>query len=183
MALLQSLIPRLLGDTVSVRFIPFEGKQDLEKQLTRKIRAYQNPLARFVVLRDQDSFSDCRRLKQRLMDLCLESGRINACKVRIACTELETFYLADLLAVEHALGLTGLAGKQNSKKFRHPDSLGNPSQELRVLTQKRYEKIAGSRAMGLHLDLENERSPSFKNLIRCIRQLHTDSFTDAAKLA
>lgn len=174
MALLQSLVPRLLDDAVTVRCIPFEGKQDLEKQLTRKIRGYQNQHARFIVLRDQDSFTDCMRLKQRLLELCTASGKGRACKVRIACTELETYYLADLQAVEHALGLPGLASKQQSKKFRHPDSLGSPSHELRALTKNRYEKVAGSRAMGEHLRLDNERSPSFRNLIACIRRLHAE---------
>ena len=62
-AMLESLLPRVLHPDVRSRMVPFEGKQDLEKQLTRKIRAYHNPLARFIVLRDQDSHPDCAGLK------------------------------------------------------------------------------------------------------------------------
>lgn len=58
-AMLESLLPRLLDGNVSYRCITFEGKQDLEKQLTRRIRSYQNEQARFIVLRDQDSHPDC----------------------------------------------------------------------------------------------------------------------------
>ena len=54
-ALLESLLPRILSPETEFRCIPFEGKQDLEKQLIRKVRAYQNDQARFIVLRDQDS--------------------------------------------------------------------------------------------------------------------------------
>ena len=170
-ALLESVLPRMLDQTIGFRCIPFEGKQDLEKQLMRRIRGYQNGSARFIVLRDQDSHPDCTQVKAKLLDLCRESGKADHCLVRIACTELETFYLADLLAVEQALGLKGLAKQQLGRKFKAPDRLGSPSQELKILTGKRYEKIGGSSAIGQHLSLDNDRSPSFQNLITAIRRM------------
>jgi hypothetical protein len=87
---------------------------------------------------------------------------------------LETYYLADLLAVELALGLTGIAAKQLTAKFRMPDRLGSPSKELISLTQNRYEKVAGSRKIGSCLSLENDRSPSFRNLIHAIRRMESE---------
>ena len=57
-AMLQGVIPRLLPD-IEVRYIVFEGKQDLEKRLPIRLRAWQNPESRFLVLRDQDS-GDCK---------------------------------------------------------------------------------------------------------------------------
>ncbi|MCL2656429.1 MAG: DUF4276 family protein [Betaproteobacteria bacterium] len=170
-ALLENLLPRFLSAEITCRMIPFEGKQDLEKHLARRIRGYQNVDARFMVLRDQDSHQNCVALKQRLMGLCDQSGKRLACLVRIACTELETFYLADLIAVETALNLHGLAKQQRSQKFRAPDHLGSPSQELRRLTKGMYQKVAGSREIGKHLDLDNMRSRSFYNLIRGIRRM------------
>jgi len=169
-AMLGSLLPRLIGNEIACRMIPFEGKQDLEKHLVRRVRGYHNANARFIVLRDQDS-GDCMVLRQRLMDLCDQSGKRRACLVRIACTELEAFYLADLAAVEAALDLDGLAKQQCGRKLRTADRLANPSQELRKLTRGKYQKIAGSRGIGKHLDLDNERSPSFLNLIRGIRRM------------
>lgn len=173
-ALLDSLLPRLLDPEVGYRLIPFEGKQDLEKQLARRIRGYQNPEARFIVLRDLDSQPDCMKLKQQLLALCDQSGKGEHCLVRIACTELETFYLADLQAVEQALGLKGLAKQQNGKKFRAPDQLGSPSRELKILTANAYEKVAGSRAIGKHLQLDNDRSPSFRNMVGAIRKMQSE---------
>jgi hypothetical protein len=169
--LLDVLLPRVLPDGVRHRVIPFEGKQDLEKQMGRRIRGYQNPAARFIVLRDQDSHADCKALKTGLLARCEGTGREAHCLVRIACTELETFYLADLAAVERALEMPGLARQQGSRKFRQPDALGSPSRELRTLTKLRYEKRAGSRLIGQQLDLDNERSPSFKHLMAGIRRL------------
>lgn len=173
-AMLESLLPRMLSSGITFRCIPFEGKQDLEKQLSRKIRAYQNHSARFIVLRDQDSHPNCVQVKQRLLELCRASGKADQCIVRIACTELETFYLADLSAVERALGIHGLARKQQSRKFRAPDALGSPSKELRVLTHGRYEKVAGSRAIGRHLSLDNLRSPSYHNFLTAIRRMERE---------
>lgn len=179
-AMLESVLPRVLNEETRFRCIPFEGKQDLEKQLTRKIRAYQNDQARFIVLRDQDSHPDCTVVKSRLLDLCKASGKADRCLVRIACRELETFYLADLLAVEQSLGLTGLAKHQQSRKFKTPDHLGSPSRELKTLTGNRYEKVAGSRAIGRHLQLDNERSPSFRNLMVAIRRMEHELLAEEA---
>lgn len=58
--------------------------------------------AHFIVMRDQDS-GDCYQIKDRLLNLSREAGRPNAL-VRIACKELESFYLGDLNAVEQGLG-------------------------------------------------------------------------------
>ena len=96
--MLKGLVPRLLPNGVGFRCIPFQGKQDLEKQLLRKIRGYQNPEARFIVMRDLDNHPDCQALKEQLLEKCRESGKASVTLVRLACKELESFYLADLAA-------------------------------------------------------------------------------------
>lgn len=163
-AMLEGLLPRLLPGNVATRYIVFEGKQDLEKQLVRKVRGYRNREARFIVLRDQDSNPDCIAVKTKLKGLCAEAGRPDAL-VRIACRELESFFFADLAAVEQGLGLTGIVWQQGNKKFRSPDYLGSPAKELKILTKGRYQKVGGSRAIGPWLDTANNRSVSFRNLV------------------
>lgn len=170
-AMLESLLPRILHPDVRPRFIPFEGKQDLEKQLLKRLRGYVNPQARFIVLRDQDNAPDCMAVKANLAERCQQAGQAGKTLVRIACTELESFYLADLHAVEQGLAIQKLASQQGSAKFRSPDRLGNPSKELENLTKGEYQKVSGSRVIGKFLDPENERSPSFKNLIKGIRRM------------
>ena len=169
-AMLEGLLPRLLPEDVVFRCIPFEGKQDLERQLVRRLRGYRNPDARFVVIRDQDSNPDCTVVKAQIVNLCKEAGKPDAL-VRIACRELESFYLADLAAVERGIGIVGIARLQAKVKYRSPDYLGSPSKELSTLTRGRYQKVGGSRAIGAHLDLNNQRSDSFKNLVSGIRRL------------
>lgn len=174
-ALLKNLLPRVLHQSIGFRTIAFEGKQDLEKQLVRRLQHYANPHARFPVMRDQDSAPDCKVVKAKLLNLCSASGRAAACLVRIACRELEAMYLADLQAVEHALGIDGLAKRQMKANFRDPDHrLGNPSDELERVTSGRYQKVGSSRLIGLHMDLTHERSGSFKNLLAGIRRLEAE---------
>ena len=170
-AMLEGLLPRIAPQWAEIRYIVFEGKQDMEKQLVKRMRSYRNTDAHFIVIRDQDS-GDCQVIKARLQQFCLVAGRPNTI-IRIACRELESFYLADLAAVERGLGIAGLAKRQTYKKFRTPDQLGSPSQELRKLTSGRYQKISGSRAISPHLDLNNTRSHSFKNLVEVLRQIAT----------
>ena len=173
-ALLQGLVPRFLDSSIQVRFIAFEGKQDLEKQLVRRMRAYLNPQARFLVLRDQDSAPDCTVVKRKLLGLCAAAGRPSVSLVRIACRELETMYLADLQAVEQALHVQGLVQLQAQARFRSPDRLESPSHELTRLSQGRYQKVGTSRLLGQCLDLGNERSATFKNLVRGIQKLEKE---------
>ncbi|MDR9839806.1 DUF4276 family protein [Herbaspirillum huttiense] len=170
-AMLETLLPRILDPQLRHRLIPFEGKQDLEKQLERKLRGYLNPDARFLIMRDQDSHADCKALKGTLLAKCVAAGKGEVSLVRIACRELESFYLADLAAVESAFGVAGLSKLQGNAKYRDPDRLGSPSKELNELTRGKYQKVGGSRALGSSLNLDNTRSDSFSNLIQGIRRL------------
>lgn len=165
-AMLQGIVPRLLPDIES-RFIVFEGKQDLEKRLPIRLRAWQNPEARFLVMRDQDS-GNCQQIKQHLVTLCSDAGRPDAI-VRIACHELESFYLGDLNAVAKAIGPSKLASQQSKAKYRNPDRLNNAAQELKRIA-KNYQKLSGSRALGPMLALEGNHSESYNQLLAGIKK-------------
>ncbi len=171
-ALLDALLPRFIDTSViQYRLIPFEGKQDLEKRMVGKLRGYINPHARFIVMRDQDSATDCRAVKAKLVAKCAEAGKSAVTLVRVACRALETFYLADLAAVEQVLGIRNLHTQQLNAKFRAPDYMEAPDHELGKLTNQTYQKVRDSRRLGAVLDLTNTRSSSFANLLRAIRRL------------
>jgi hypothetical protein len=167
--MLLGLLPKLIPEETEVRFLVFRGKQDLEKNLTHRLRGWQLPDSVFVVMRDQDA-GDCRHTKAKLEDLCRESGK-TGWLVRIACREMESFFLGDLAAVEQGLGVKKLREKQQTRKFKNPDRLANPAAELMKLTGKRYDKLSGSRAIGPHLNTESNRSHSFKVLVDGIRKI------------
>jgi len=167
--MLVGVLPRILPENIQVRYIVFRGKQDLEKNLKKKLNGWRMPDSVFVVMRDQDS-GDCKSIKAKLTDLCREAGR-EGVLIRVACRELESFYLGDLAAVEQGLGLRNLKAQQQNRKFRNPDALGNPAEELYRLTSNVYDKIAGSRAIAPFLSLEANCSRSFNVLLSGIRNL------------
>ena len=169
-AMLEGLLPKVIPADLFPRYITFEGKQDLERQLVKRLSGYRNPHALFVVMRDQDSQPDCKAIKRDLKKLCAKAKR-TAALVRIACQELEAFYLADLAAVEQGLGLSGIASQQDKRKFRDPDKIVSPKEELKRLTKQRYQQVEGSRAIGQCLDPNNRRSRSFMHLVSGIRKL------------
>ncbi len=167
--MLNGLLPRLVDENTHFRCIPFEGKQDLEKQLERRLRNWLAPNTCFVVMRDQDS-EDCVTVKQRLTGMCAAAGKPDTL-VRIVCCELESWYLGDLEAVESGLNMNGLAKHQQKAKFRAPDNLQNPKQELKRLTNNSYQQIAGSREIGRHMALAGNRSNSFNVFISGVARL------------
>jgi|DewCreStandDraft_4_1066084.scaffolds.fasta_scaffold29509_2 hypothetical protein len=162
---LESFMPRIVGEAVSCVYISHQGKTDLEKSIPRKIRAWQNPSAYFIILRDQDS-SNCIKLKQHLQTLC---GITDNVSVRIVCRELESWYLGDLAAIDHVFEKK-LAKRQNQSKYRDPDKLINAYDEIKKVVPE-YQRIIGSRKLGEVLSLENNRSKSFNVFLKTIRQL------------
>lgn len=171
---LESFLPRIIDSSISTRLIAFEGKQDLEKHIIKKIRGYINQDARFIIMRDQDGNPDPKVIKTNLIDKCVAAGKANQSLIRIACRELETFYLADLAAVEHALNLKGLAKHQSKAKYRSPDDYPNPSGELAILSKRSYQKVSHSRLIGLYINAENKRSTSFGHLVAGIKKMEAN---------
>ena len=166
--MLKGVLPRLLPNNVYPQYVVFEGKQDLEKRLPGQLKAWLQPNTLFVVLRDQDA-GDCVAIKRGLVDKCAAAGKPDTL-VRIACRELESFYLGDLAAVGNAIGASNLPQQQRKAKYRSPDKLANPAQELKSIAPE-YQKISGSRAIAPYMNLEKNRSASFNALITGVRGL------------
>lgn len=123
----------------------------------------------FFVLQDQD-VADCGVLKQDLMAKCEKAGKPSAV-VRIVCRELESWYFGDLRAVEEGLDLRNLRRRADVPKYRVPDCIHTPSRELEKITGGAYQKIGGSRAIGLLMSIDENRSHSFRVFIAAVRRL------------
>jgi hypothetical protein len=167
-ALLDILLPTILPSDINFLCIPHEGKQDLEKSIPRKLRAWQKPNTVFIIVRDKDK-ADCIELKQRLVQLCSDAGRADSL-VRIACHELESWFLGDLAAVEQAFSIENLSVKQKTKKYRDPDKLANASEELAKLV-KGYRKVSGAEKIATHMIINKNYSHSFNCFISGINRL------------
>lgn len=167
--LLEGLFPRLLSQADwQIRYVVFEGKQDLEKQLERKLRGWQLPDTRFVILRDQDD-ADCQEVKDRLRDLARAAGRSDAL-IRIACRELESWILGDWQAVARAFDRPSLQKQATQKTYRDPDRLADPCMELRKHLPE-YQKLDGAKRLGPLLDPASNRSVSFRAFCDGVRRL------------
>ncbi len=167
-AMIEGILIDKIPEDLHIRYIVFEGKQDLEKQITKKLKGYHNQEAIFIILRDQDS-GNCQDIKTKLKQKCQEANKSQTV-IRIACRELESWYLADLKAVEKAYQKTNLSLRQNEKKFRNPDNIESPSKELKFLVPE-YQKINGSRMIAPYLNLENTRSYSFYHFIKSVKKI------------
>lgn len=164
--LLDGLLPRLFPG-LSFLCVPHEGKQELEKSIPRKLRAWNEPNVRFVVVRDKDG-ADCGILKQGLMHLTQEGGRADTL-VRIACQELEAWYFGDPDALARVFGREDLRHIAKKAQFRDPDAISQPAKALVKLVDE-FQKVSGARRMAQELTREN-RSRSFQVLLAGIEGL------------
>ena len=175
--LLDGLLPRLFP---ALRFqcIPHEGKQDLERSIPRKLRAWREPGVHFVVARDQDS-GDCRRVKARLTDLCREGGRTDAL-VRVVCRELEAWYIGDPEALAQAFpeARRRALRELNRARYQNPDTVVRPSEAIAGQIPE-FQKRLGARRMASYLSREN-RSRSFQVLLEGVERLHRQNPDRAA---
>lgn len=167
---LKAVLPKVLPADMAFRVIPHSGKNDLEASVPKKLRAWTNPNARFIVVRDNDG-GNCRALKTRLADMCAANGRPGTL-VRIVCQELESWFLGDLRAVE-AGGLgRNLARFQGKGLFKNPDRVEDAKGKLKELAP-RYQPRSGARAIGPHMSVDKNTSQSFHAFISGVQKVAT----------
>lgn len=147
---------------------PMMEKGDLEKSIPRKLRAWREPGVRFVVVRDNDR-GDCVALKEYLRGLCADRPEED-CLIRIACQELEAWYLGEPDALADAFKKESLRRIGSRARFRKPDAVHFPARALSQLVP-RYQKIAGARALANHLTRQRNRSPSFQAMMDGVERL------------
>lgn len=165
--LLDGLLPRIMPD-LQFLCVPHEGKADLEKSIPRKLRGWREPGVRFVVVRDNDA-GDCRALKRRLTDLCAKAGRADTL-VRIACQELEAWYLGEPEALALAYDDPSLATIGRQARFRDSDAVTHPSSAVGDLVPD-FQKVSGARQMAQHLSVERNSSVSFRRFVDGVRRI------------
>ena len=165
--LLVGLLPRLYPNMV-FECLAHEGKNDLEKSIPRKLRAWREPGVRFVILRDNDG-DDCVRLKRRLLQSCQQAGRPDTL-VRIVCQELEAWYLGEPDALAEAFENKRLRGIGSKAGFRDPDAVQQPSEALKSLVPG-FRKVSGAKTMAGLLTRERNYSKSFQFLLSGLDKL------------
>ena len=154
---LDNFLPRVFPE-LSFVCIEHEGKNNLEANIQRRLRAWREPGARFVIVRDNDG-SDCIALKQRLRGLCQGTGHDDAL-IRIVCQELEAWYLGQPDTMADAFDNERLRRIGNQARYRDPDAISQPSTAIQRLVP-RFHKVDDARRMAAHLTREGNHSHSF----------------------
>ena len=140
-----------------------EGKQHLQKEIPKKIKAYGHIRipTKVIIIQDQDT-ANCIDLKQKLHRLVEESGSLPHL-IRIACRELEAWYLGDMDAIEQVYPRFKADHFRKWAEFRDPDRL-MASEELKKLIPD-FRKCFASREIPKHMNLIGNSSRSFNHLI------------------
>jgi hypothetical protein len=164
---LTVLLPRILPNGYRLNENCFirahEGKQDLQKSIPRKIRAFNQSKIPYkvIVLHDQDS-ADCRVLKQKLKQLVLDNAPIPML-IRIVCRELEAWYLGDMEAISKVYPAFKVDKYRNLTVFRKPD-ICNAADELKKRIPT-FQKGYASKEIPKHFNLSQNSSESFNQFV------------------
>ena len=142
---------------------PHNGKSDLKKSIPNKIKVFSNyhEPVKVIIIHDQDS-NDCRKLKKSLVELCKTNGNCGVL-IRIACKELESWYLGDMDAIEKAYPKFKAKNFKKYARFRNPDLL-QASQELKLLIPE-FQKGFASKNISKFISIEKSTSTSFLHLV------------------
>lgn len=186
-AALENILPRLLGEAHTYQILTHGGKDDLLKKLATKLRSYRAYITtmdcRFIVIIDRDS-EDCVALKNRLEVIASEAGIVTKTQAtngvfhlinRIAIEELEAWFLGDFSAINAAYPRVN-RNLANQNTYRDPDNIKGGTWEAleRVLMRAGYyagglPKVEAARTISQYMDIENNRSDSFNQLVAGIR--------------
>ena len=191
---LDILLPRLLGPEASFTVHAFDGRAQLLSRLEQRLRGYrrypENTRVLDLVDRDND---DCLELKARLERAAKSAGLptlstargapetsdpIRVCN-RIACEELEAWFLGDPAALSQAYPKVK-PSYADQARHRAPDAVSGGTWEAleRLLRRAGYyrertrlPKVEVARAIAPHLDPDRTNSPSFRAFATGVRRL------------
>lgn len=171
---LKQVLPKLLPDGYAVNKNCFirthEGKNHLIKEIPIKAKANcrrANEMAILIIL-DQDR-NDCKELKRKISNIVKENCPNMRYLIRIACKELENWYLGDLAAIENTYSYFNSKKYIKKRKYQNPDIL-NGAYELEKLVPS-FQKVSGAKEISKHIDINSNRSVSFNQFICGLRML------------
>jgi hypothetical protein len=170
--ILPSILPEgfAIGSNCFVR--PHSGKSDLLKSVKNKARAFKHyhlPV-KLVVIHDQDA-NDCVALKQHIKDVIRAENPDIPLLVRIACKELENWYLGDLEAVEKAYPESKAAKLSRKAKFRNPDDLNGHDEMKKICSA--FGKVSGAARLSKLVSPDKNNSPSFNHFVTGLQKFLT----------
>ena len=131
--LLNGILPKILPEAISFQVIPHNGKSDLQRSISKKMRRIVEQTGKEAV-------------------------------IRIVCRELESWYFGDLRAVSLACN-ENLEPLAKRKKYRIPDEIGNPKEELKKIIPV-HQQTSGARRIGPLMNIDANTSESFRQFVQ-----------------
>lgn len=169
---LREILPQILPEGFYVNgncFLrPHQGKSDLKKSIPSKVRVASNfsiP-TKIIIVQDQDS-NDCIELKKELAGICLKNGNCPVL-IRIACRELENWYLGDMKAIEMVYPKFIPRKHKYKAKFRVVDNCHGAYELENIIPS--FQKGFGSKNIPLHMNLEKNNSVSFNHFVSGVKR-------------
>ena len=183
---LKYILPKIFSDSVSYEFHVSEGRDDLLKELPKRLKGHQwipNDW-RIVVLIDEDR-KNCRKLKARLEKAAYEAGFVTKSSAaqnedfqvvnRLAIEELEAWFFGDVEAM-HAAYPRISKDLDAKAKYRNPDAIREGTYEAleRLLIRKNYYKGRISKPtvaqnIAQHMEPDRNRSRSFQVFVEGLK--------------
>jgi len=165
---LEKLLPRFFPE-MKFKCIAHSGKNDLQKSIPKKLKAWQDKESKFIIIRDNDNATP-GSIENLLGSICKNNKNHNNNEtiIHLAYQELESWFLGDLKALEECYGKLSVNNTQ--KKFRTPDKLGSPSKEIKKIIPS-YQKLDGAGRIGNVLSKDNNLSDSYNLLISRLDKL------------
>jgi len=164
---LSVILPKLIPDTFMFQCVYHNGKSALRRSIPIKTKGWLEPDVQFVIVQDKDS-ADCKKLKDEIYDL-VDISRRTTTLIRIVCTELESWFLGDLDAIEKSFNVN-LSAYKTKTRFLNPDNISNAKQTLKKLVPV-YQQISGSTAIAQYMDVTKNKSHSFNVFVRGVEKL------------
>jgi chromosomal replication initiation ATPase DnaA len=179
---LEGVLPRLDFKNHEFDIKHHQGKGDLISNLDKIIPTLSKRAQQIIVIIDQDK-QDCTELKNKI------KGKMAWCsceyKIRIACYELESWFLGDMEAIAKCSTKFKASFFQGKEKYRDIDSIHKPSSVIEEIvpdwkdTYSSKPKFAEKMAKFISLDARNtkkaNRSHSFQVFLEMLQKLSSNT--------
>ncbi|MDM8567150.1 DUF4276 family protein [Candidatus Halobeggiatoa sp. HSG11] len=171
---LEGILPRLEFENFEIKH--HRGKEDLTSYLPKIVPSLSKRAKQIIIILDQDK-QDCVKLKNALNDKMVHC----ACeyKIRIACYELEAWFLGDMAAISKCSLRFKASYFKGKEKYRDIDKIEKPSSVIEKIVpnwKKDYtSKPKFAKTIAPFMSLEQRgskqanRSHSFHVLLETLR--------------
>jgi len=171
---LEGILLRLGFESHHFRIKHHQGKEDLIRNLDKVVKKESKEANFLFVLVDQDK-RNCYEFKKEIK----EKMQNCACnyKIRIACYELEAWFLGDMDAIKQCSQKFKPDFFRNKEKYRNIDSLPKPSSIIEEIVPdlkkiySRKDKFASEISKYIDLNDKINQSHSFNVFLETIKSI------------